>query len=94
MSRMIVEIANPLRHGETHTSLQRAKEYCERGLAYFLPDGKLKFRQSERRDSEVYIDQYQFNIRISKHVSGMKKIPGSPQYPHLVWERSYANRTT
>jgi len=56
MPRKIVEIANPRRHGETHTSLSRALNYCHRGLAYFLADGRLRFKAASREYSDAYVD--------------------------------------
>jgi hypothetical protein len=57
MPRNVIEIANPRRYGETCTSMIRAIEYCNRGLAYFLKDGRLKFRASQRQASDVYVDR-------------------------------------
>ncbi len=48
-------MANPRPHGETHTNL-RALEYCARELAYWLRDGRLKFRAPQRRPSDCYVD--------------------------------------
>jgi hypothetical protein len=58
MSRQIIEIANPLPGGQSFTSLKRAQEYCRKGVAYKLKDGRLRFRaqtQSRREASDVYI---------------------------------------
>ena len=57
--RKVVEIANPRRHGETHTSHAKAEEYCRRGLAYWTREGKLKFREARGRaqDSDVFVDR-------------------------------------
>jgi|MudIll2142460700_1097286.scaffolds.fasta_scaffold608647_2 hypothetical protein len=58
MPRRVVEIANLRRYGETCTSLARAEEYCARGLAYRLRDGRLKFRDNTpRENSDVDVDR-------------------------------------
>jgi hypothetical protein len=51
MPRQTVEIANPRRYGQTHTSFAQAMRYASRGIAYFLEDGRLKFVASQRRRS-------------------------------------------
>ena len=57
MNRNVVQIANPRRHGETRLNRRKAQEYCARGEAYWLRDGRLRFRESDRRASDVYVDR-------------------------------------
>lgn len=57
MSRIV--IANPLPGGQGFTSIHAAQRYCDSGIAYYLRDGRLKFRKShlaQRIFSDVHID--------------------------------------
>jgi len=58
--RKSVELADPRPGQATHISRNRAYEHCAAGLAYFLKDGRLKFRQrfannQSRSGSDVYV---------------------------------------
>lgn len=94
MSRQVVEIANPRRHGETHTSLVRAQDYCARGLAYILPDGRLKFRASQRRSSDVYVDECGtrwWNGARSVYVAG-RDVAMFPPCCNVVYPKAWSER--
>jgi hypothetical protein len=59
LPRQLIEIANPLPGGQWLTSTKRAEDYCRRGVAYMLKDGRLQFRasfQKGRLHSDIYID--------------------------------------
>ena len=58
--RRPVEVANPRPGTPCRISRGRALEHCAAGIAYWLRDGRLRFRgldSSERRRSDVYVDR-------------------------------------
>ena len=58
--RRSVEVANPRPGTPCLISRGRALEHCAAGIAYWLRDGRLRFRgldSSERRCSDVYVDR-------------------------------------
>ena len=58
--RRSVEVANPRPGTPCRISRGRALEHCAAGIAYWLKDGRLRFRgldSSERRCSDVYVDR-------------------------------------
>ena len=58
--RRPVEVANSRPGIPCRISRGRALEHCAAGIAYWLKDGRLRFRgldSSERRCSDVYVDR-------------------------------------
>jgi hypothetical protein len=67
-NRQSVEIADPCPGQATqHISRQRAIEHCNAGLAYWLKDGRIKYRtysgQSVRKASDAYVNG-EFEIKV------------------------------
>ena len=83
MKRDIVQVVNPRRHGETCLNRAKANEYCAAGQAHWLRDGRLKFRESDRRASDVCVEKrgtIWWNGARSYHLGGQDRamfLPGS-----------------
>jgi len=82
-----VELADPRPGSRPSVSLGRALEYCQSGVAYFLRDGRLRFRTHKaaaRAFSDVYVAG-DFNLRIDK-TNHFSRLQFGPEYPHLVFD--------
>ena len=86
MPRDKIRIANPRRMGECYTSKDRANQLCMQGLAYYLRDGQLKFREMTKRGpSDVYVNG-RYEIKVVDRI-GIVKRNGTMKrsFPHIQW---------
>ncbi len=89
MSRQVVEIANPRGPGETHTSMARALDYCNRGLAKLTQDGKLEF---QRQSSGTFSDQVTWwNGARSQYVNGVNLSAFEPGH-NVAYPKPWSKR--
>lgn len=75
--------------------MDQAREYCNQGLAYFLRDGRLKFRAHEQRvASDVYVEErgtIWWNGARSNYVDG-KDIAAFPPGSNVLFPKSWSAR--
>ncbi len=85
-----VEIANPRLDGSRYTSEQRANEFIRRGIASWLPDGRLYFRDDadrQRKMAELNFslrgehEEFQRNRGERVYWNGARNYPGAAYPP-------------
>ena len=92
--RNLVQVVNPRLRFAKLISKAAAQEYCNAGVAYWLADGRLKFRHNNafpsnpRQGSDVYVSG-SFNIK--RIQTKLSKITGAPRFPVIQFIHGDSN---
>jgi len=100
MSRIVIQIANPLPGGQSCTSEQRAQDYCKRGVAFMRPDGKLQFsagcQANRERESEAEFRKHRGGVLYwngaRSNYQGNKDLAMFPPCCNVVFPKTGTNQ--